>query len=178
MSGAILCGVDGSESSRGAARVARALSSALGLGVIFVRAIDHDAAHAERATIAERLERLSSGVNGSDHGAQWSVEEGHPVDALVAAAREAHAAMIVVGSTGPRSSLLGSVSADVSRRAPCPVVVVPPGAETTVDRRDNGAGAEDAPDFAGGIARLGIGEGPTEFAGGIARFSLGSGREA
>jgi hypothetical protein len=37
--------------------------------------------------------------------------------------------LIVVGSHGPRSSSLGSISAKVSRRAPCPVVVVPPGAD-------------------------------------------------
>jgi hypothetical protein len=37
--------------------------------------------------------------------------------------------MIVVGSQGQRSSLLGSIAADISRRAPCPVVVVPPGAD-------------------------------------------------
>jgi len=40
MNGAIICGVDDSESAKGAARVARALSSDLGLGVVFVRAID------------------------------------------------------------------------------------------------------------------------------------------
>jgi hypothetical protein len=73
--------------------------------------------------------------------------------------------MIVVGSTGPRSSLLGSISADVSRRAPCPVVVVPPGAH----ERDGG---DD--DFAGGIVRFGLGNGGTEFAGGIVRFGLGA----
>jgi hypothetical protein len=90
--------------------------------------------------------------------------------------------MIVVGSTGPRSSLLGSISADVSRRAPCPVVVVPPGGDARVnghsDPRVNGhsgrrgTAVEDR-DFAGGIARLGLGDGGTEFAGGIARFGLG-----
>jgi nucleotide-binding universal stress UspA family protein len=103
-----------------------------------------------------------------------------------AAATKAGAAMIVVGSTGPRSSLLGSISADVSRRAPCPVVVVPPGGGARVnghpDVRVAGhpGGRESAGedrDFAGGIARLGLGDGGTEFAGGIARFGLGQ-REA
>ena len=41
--------------------------------------------------------------------------------------------MIVVGS-GPRSSLLGSVSAEFQRRAPCPVVVVPPGTEDKMNQ--------------------------------------------
>ncbi|HSC74310.1 MAG TPA: universal stress protein [Gaiellaceae bacterium] len=149
MNGAIICGVDESDSAKGAARVARALSRKLGLRVVFVRAVE--AADASVTTIAERLERLSASVNDTDCGAAWSVEIGHPADALVAAAKEAGAAMIVVGSTGPRSSLLGSVSADVSRRAPCPVVVVPPGAAAGANGRTNGGS-----DLAGGITRLGL----------------------
>jgi hypothetical protein len=83
--------------------------------------------------------------------------------------------MIVVGSTGPRSSLLGSISADVSRRAPCPVVVVPPSAETIVGNGSNGASTKSTRDFAGGIARFGLGSGDIDYAGGIVRFGLGSG---
>ena len=172
MNGPIICGVDDSASARGAARVARALSSELGRDVIFVRAVDRRADDADLSTHAERLERLSADVNETDCGASWAVEVGHPVDALVTAATKTQATMIVVGSTGPRSSLLGSVSADVSRRAPCPVVVVPPGADASVDERNGGSR-----DFAGGIARLGIGNGGTSFAGGIARFGLGSADE-
>jgi nucleotide-binding universal stress UspA family protein len=158
VTGAIICGVDDSDSAKGAARVARALSSELGLGVVFVNAIDAKAADVDMTSVAERLERLGAGVNGADGGAVWSVEIGHPADALVAAAKKAQASMIVVGSTGPRSSLLGSVSADVSRRAPCPVVVVPPGADASVDVREGG----------------GTSNGSLQLAGGIARFTLGS----
>jgi nucleotide-binding universal stress UspA family protein len=168
MNRAIICGVDDSESAKRAARVARSLSSKLGLRVIFVRAIDRRAADADVAAVAERLERLSAGVNGADCGAAWSVELGHPADALVAAAKEADAAMIVVGSTGPRSSLLGSISADVSRRAPCPVVVVPPDADESAN------GARSTGDSPSQIARFGLGGSEAEFAGGIARFDLGS----
>jgi nucleotide-binding universal stress UspA family protein len=158
MNGAIICGVDDSESANGAARVARALSSELGLSVVFVRAIDATAADADVTTaVAERLERLGAGVNRADGGAAWSVEIGHPADALVAAAKKAQAAMIVVGSTGPRSSLLGSVSAEVSRRAPCPVVVVPPGADANVDDRENGDSSKRPLQLAGGIARFNLG---------------------
>ena len=174
MTGSIICGVDDSESAKGAARVARALSSELGLGVIFVRAVDRKTAGADVTAIAERLERLSASVNRTDSGAAWSVEVGHPADALVTAAKKAQAAMIVVGSTGPRSSLLGSVSADVSRRAPCPVIVVPPGAEATIDSRATGLRSKSPRDFAGGIARFGVGADGSDLAGGIARFGLGS----
>ena len=166
MTGSIICGVDGSESARGAARVARALAGELGTELMFVRVVEPGAPEAKVSSVAERLEHLSAEATDVDCGAAWRVEEGHPADALVAAAREAGASLVVVGSTGPRSSLLGSISADVSRRAPCPVVVVPP---TAVG---NAAG-QDA-DFAGGIARFGLGGGGTEFAGGIARFGLGA----
>jgi nucleotide-binding universal stress UspA family protein len=166
MAGSIICGVDDSESARGAARVARALAGELGAELTFVRVVERGASDATVSTIAERLERLSAAATDVDCGAAWHVEQGHPADGLVAAARSAGAAMIVVGSTGPRSSLLGSVSADDSRRAPCPVVVVPPGADVRRDRGDD--------DVAGGIVRFGLGNGGTEFAGGIARFGLGA----
>jgi nucleotide-binding universal stress UspA family protein len=173
MSGSIICGVDGSRPAKGAARVARALASELGLRLVFVRVVDPDAPDAHGSAIAERLERLRAGASDVDCGAAWVVEVGDPADRLVAAANDAGAAMIVVGSGGPRSSLLAGISADLTRRAPCPVVVVPPGVDACVDGRRNGRGAGDDSDYAGGIARLGLGHRRTEFAGGIARFELG-----
>jgi nucleotide-binding universal stress UspA family protein len=176
MAGWIICGVDDSESAKGAARVARGLSSKLGLGLVFVRVVEDGAPKKEIGAVAERLERISGGATEVDCGAGWLVEVGHPADRLVAAAAAENAAMIVVGSTGPRSSLLGSVSAEVSRRAPCPVVVVPPGADA---RSANGLrNRERETDFAGGIVRFSLGasnDGDSDFAGGIVRFSLGSG---
>ena len=174
MAGSIICGVDDSESAKGAARVARALAGELGLGLVFVRVVERNAPDAKVSAIAERLERLRAGASDVDCGAAWLVEAGHPADCLVSAATRADAAMIVVGSTGPRSSLLGSISADVSRRAPCPVVVVPPGGDARVDgRRDGRADAGGDGDFAGGIVRIGLGGGSTDLGGGIARFGLG-----
>jgi nucleotide-binding universal stress UspA family protein len=163
--GSIICGVDGSESARRAARVARGLSSKLGLDLLFVRVLENGAAGERVDTTAARLEHLNDTVNAVDSGAVWLVEVGHPADRLVAAAAERGASFIVVGSHGPRASLLGSISAEVSRRATCPVVVVPPGADGGL----NG-------DPQGGIARFEIGGGVTDSAGGIARFGLGSRR--
>jgi nucleotide-binding universal stress UspA family protein len=65
-----------------------------------------------------------------------TVEQGHPADRLVELARDGAASFVVVGNQGPRSSLLGSISADVARRAPCPVVVVPPAATATAASGD------------------------------------------
>jgi nucleotide-binding universal stress UspA family protein len=149
--GSIICGVDGSESAKGAARVARALGRELGLSVVFVAAVERGAGDAYAAAMKERLGHLAA-----EPGAASSLEAGHPADALVRVAEEVEAALIVVGSTGPRSSLLGSVSAEVSRRASCPVVVVPPGADARVEDA-GGAGADRALDVAGGIARFDLG---------------------
>jgi nucleotide-binding universal stress UspA family protein len=164
MVGSIICGVDDSASAQGAARVARGLSEKLGPGLVFVRVIDKRSRDDKINAIAERLECLTDAESEVDCGARWVVEVGHPADRLVAAAADANATMIVVGSRGPRSSLLGSVSADISRRAPCPVVVVPPGAD---DRLNDERG------HPGGNVHSG-GSGGVSNAGGIVRFGLSS----
>jgi nucleotide-binding universal stress UspA family protein len=169
---AIICGVDDSESAKGAARVARALSSELGRALVFVRVAEPDSSEETISAIVERLERLSMRASDVDPGAGWLIDVGHPADRLVAAATEERASMIVLGSTGPRSSLLGSISADVSRRAPCPVVVVPPGADEGAEG-DQVTGEYER-DNAGGIARFDLGSGGIELAGGIVRFESGS----
>ena len=129
MAGPIICGMDGSESAKRAARVARELGSKLGCRLVFVHVVEAGSSDEKIDAFAERLQRMSEGCVDVDCGASWLVDVGHPVDRLVAAAADEGASFIVVGSQGPRSSLLGSISAEVSRRAPCPVVVVPPGAD-------------------------------------------------
>ena len=145
MAGPIICGIDDSESAKGAARIARRLSSNLGLGLVFISVVEDGAPEPKISAIAERLERISAGAPDVDCGAGWFVDNGHPADRLVAAAKAEKASMIVVGSTGPGSSLLGSISADVSRHAPCPVVVVPPGAGAELEAVLKDLIAEHAP---------------------------------
>ena len=174
VAGLIICGVDDAESAKGAARVARGLSRKLGLGLVFLRVLESGASREKVDAIAERLERVCGAVGELDNGARWLVDEGHPAERLVAAAAAEEASMIVVGSTGPRSSLLGSISAEVSKRAPCPVVVVPPGADLTATGR--GPDGEVDSSLSGGIVRFGAGlkaSADTDFAGGIVRFSFG-----
>ncbi len=193
MTHSIVCGVDESESAKGAARVARALSARLGLRLVFVRVVEDSTADEKIAAIAARLHHLADSATEVDCGAHWLVEVGHPADRLIAVAEEENAALIVVGSTGPRSSLLGSVSADVSRRAPCPVVVVAPGADRSLANGQEPQARTGIPGLfddgyngvAGGI-RLGRGDreaggaknGPhaRDSAGGIVRFSIGGGK--
>lgn len=189
MTGSIVCGVDESESAKGAARVARQLSAELRLRLVFVRVVEDGTADEKIAAVAARLHHLAESAAEVDCGANWLVDVGHPADRLVAVAEEQNAALIVVGSTGPRSSLLGSVSADVSRRAPCPVVVVAPGADRSIANGDERQARTGFPGLfddgysgvVGGI-RLGrdarrdaVKDDPDarDFAGGIVRFSLG-----
>ena len=110
MTGSIICGVDDSDSAKGAARVARGLSARLGQRLVFVRVAEDGSTDEKISAIAARLHRLADSATDVDCGAHWLVDVGHPADRLVAAAKEEAATLIVVGSTGPRSSLLGSVS--------------------------------------------------------------------
>jgi nucleotide-binding universal stress UspA family protein len=197
MTGSIICGVDDSESARGAARVARELSGQTASRLVFVRVADAGSPQEEISAVAARLQRLAECATEVDCGAHWLVEVGHPADRLVAVAKKEAASLIVVGSSGPRSSLLGSISADVSRRAPCPVVVVAPGADLSVTNGnararvrgrtgltslvdDGYTGATGGFDAAWGpnpASGDGVREDPDarDFAGGIVRFGIGGG---
>jgi nucleotide-binding universal stress UspA family protein len=197
MTGSIICGVDGSESAKRAARVARGLSAHLGSRLVFVRVVEGASPDREISVAAARLQQLGECATDVDCGAQWLVEVGHPADRLVAVAEREAASLIVVGSSGPRSSLLGSISADVSRRAPCPVVVVAPGADRSLangtrkgrvsaptgfpglfDDGYTAAGGFDpawAPSAANGD-RAGDDSEARDFAGGIVRFTIGGGK--
>ena len=166
MLGSVICGLDGSQSAKQAARVARGLSANLGLRLVFVHVVDSADSH-ENAVV-ERLRDLSGGATEADCGASWVVDAGGMADRLVATAKEDQASLIVVGSHDEPSL------ADLSRRSPCPVVVVPAhdeGSENGERQISNNS------DFAGGIVRLGLaysGDGPgSDFDGGIVRFNLG-----
>jgi nucleotide-binding universal stress UspA family protein len=135
MTGSIICGVDDSASAKHAARIARVLAGELGLGLVFVRAAEGASSNAEMSATAERLEELSGSATDVDCGAKWLVDAGDPADCLVDAAKKNDAALIVVGSSPSRG-----ISADVWRRAPCPVVVVPLGGEAQLN--GNGDGRE------------------------------------
>jgi nucleotide-binding universal stress UspA family protein len=188
MNAPIICGVDDSESAKGAARVARELSARLRLRLVFVQVVEDGIDDGKIAAIAAHLHHLADGAPDVDGGGpQWLLDVGHPADRLVAAAEDEQAALIVVGSTGPRSSLLGSISADVSRRAPCPVVVVAPDAERALAERDRAAEYRRPPhdgyEGVSGSIRLVSSHGPNEesderaFAGGIVRFGSGGARK-
>jgi nucleotide-binding universal stress UspA family protein len=80
----------------------------------------------------DRLTAAAQGVvrQARDAGvpAMFLVWEGDAADSIVEASAAEHASVIVLGSrprTNLRRLILGSVSSEVVRRAPCEVVVVP-----------------------------------------------------
>jgi nucleotide-binding universal stress UspA family protein len=140
--GPVICGVDGS-SAVGAVDVARDLAERYELPLVYAHVLD-------RGEFGEEAEELLHQA-AAPKQAEVVIEYGHPADRLVMLAQERRASFLVLGNRGPRSSLLGSISADVARRATCPVVVVPTTAG--VPR----AQAVSEPGVEGGIARFALG---------------------
>jgi nucleotide-binding universal stress UspA family protein len=141
----ILCGVDGSEQARHAASAALRLAERLGARLTLV--------HVTPTRTVAPVDSFPMGVDPSTYprsrdlafseaeaafgslsadvaaaGVEREVRLGEPAVVLAEVAANVGAELIVVGSRGRgswRSALLGSVSSDVARLAPCPVMIVP-----------------------------------------------------
>jgi nucleotide-binding universal stress UspA family protein len=141
----IVCGVDGSEQARHAASAALRLAERLGAQLTLVHVtptrtvvpIDsfpmgvdpstyprsHELAFSEAEAA---FDSLAADVAAAD--AEREVRLGEPAVVLAEVAHDLGAELIVVGSRGRgawRSAILGSVSGDLARLAPCPVMIVP-----------------------------------------------------
>lgn len=135
--GLIGVGYDGSDEARSALAVATELASALGAGVRLITVApligprEEDAvAEARRPAWAEILAQGAEAV-GEEVEAEPVLRQGREATELALQGVELD--LLVVGSRayGPlRRTLLGSVSAELVRTAPCPVLVVPRGAGT------------------------------------------------
>jgi nucleotide-binding universal stress UspA family protein len=143
MTGPVICGIDGASDTVGAAGVARELAQRYELPLLYVHVHDE---HGSGDDAEQLLRDAAAHVS-----AELAIESGHPADSLLAVALKRQASFLVVGNHGPRSSLLGSISADVARRASCPVVVVPPAAETARPQA-----ADSNPEVVAGIVRFGL----------------------
>ena len=132
----ILCGVDGSEQSVRAAKVAHTLSKALdadlvlahvspgGLRPLPVAAASDLELDGDLAVIADTAGR--AGLTGVR---TRRVVAASPTSGLVATARVELPYLIMIGASGHsalREALLGSVAGELPLQAPCPVVVTPP----------------------------------------------------
>jgi nucleotide-binding universal stress UspA family protein len=136
----IVCGVDGSDGARKAARVADNLAQDLGVRLVLVHAapvapsvmygvpFDSDAFQRE---VLEDGRRLLEDVASTCRAAEVSqrAELGSPIEVLMRTLKEEGADLLVVGTRGRgamRSVLLGSVAHEMLAVSPCPVVVVSP----------------------------------------------------
>jgi nucleotide-binding universal stress UspA family protein len=141
--GRIICGIDDSRGGREALLAAVTLSRRLEMRLLVVHVASiapegpmHDTRALERlreeaARQAERVLEVVAGSGGRAPDAERRVEVGWPAVRLAAVATEEHADLIVVGTRGRgrlSSAVLGSVSRELLSHAPCPVLVVPPGA--------------------------------------------------
>jgi nucleotide-binding universal stress UspA family protein len=142
----IICAVEDSAESTAAARMAAVFAGLLQAEVVLLHSTEAPIApgasvvpnaHAQLVEAAiEHAEQLLDRVARASglEEAERAVALDHPADAIVEAAHELGAALVIVGSHGfgaLRSLVSGSVSNDVASRAPCPVLVVPPAAVET-----------------------------------------------
>ena len=145
--GRVVCGVDGSPQARKAAIAALALADRLGarltlahvsptrtvLPVDGLGAGPYPMAYAYSEDLAfsdaeDAFIALAPDIMAASFYRE--VRLGQPAVVLAEIAAEQDAELIVVGSHGRgawRSAALGSVSADLTRLAPCPVMIVPDG---------------------------------------------------
>ena len=141
----IVCGVDGSEQARHAASAALRLAERMGAQLTLVHVtptrtvvpVDSFPMGVDPSTYPRSRELAVSEAEAafaslSSDVAAASVERevrlGEPAVVLAQVAADFGAELIVVGSRGRgawRSAVLGSVSSDVARLAPCPVMIVP-----------------------------------------------------
>jgi nucleotide-binding universal stress UspA family protein len=140
--GKIICGLDRSTRASEVLGVAAELRDRLAAHLVLVYVARDPvvpgtsgvpgAADEMRTIEAERGHRLLAELSGAERleaATDRRVAFGSPAAALEAVARRQGADLIVVGCRGRgalASALLGSVSSQLSRSAPCPVVVVPP----------------------------------------------------
>ncbi len=139
----ILVPVDGSEYSNRALEVAVELAEALGAELIIVNVVDLTRAAVmsggQAQLVAGALEELQDegrrlvdeacGRVAGKVTATTRVAEGNPVDEIEKLAAEIKPSYIVMGThgcTGFNRAVMGSVAEGVTRRAPVPVLIVPP----------------------------------------------------
>jgi nucleotide-binding universal stress UspA family protein len=142
----IVCGIDDSDGALRAARVAADLARRLDAHLVVATVVspvlhvppegrtpgsgeDRDTLLADRRERAGAVLARTAREAGIADEAELRVLAGDAARGLIAEARaDEGPALIVVGSRGQgamRAAILGSVSAQLVRESPCPVVVVP-----------------------------------------------------
>jgi nucleotide-binding universal stress UspA family protein len=144
MSACIVCGIDGSREAEKAAAVAARLARNLGSRAVLVHV--QESARKRRAWARvprpgrrrrrRRLLKATAAGSCFPGDTHLRLETGDPTSALLDAAREADAELLVVstGVSGTASPvLLGHTATGLMRESPCPVVIVPTRSEPPLD---------------------------------------------
>ena len=117
----IVVGTDGSTTAEKAVEEASELASAMGASVHIVRAVSGPGGDPEG-----ELERAAETARNAGVEAQTQIVRDDASEALISAAEEHDADLILIGNkgmTGARRFLLGSVPNDVAHHAPCSVLI-------------------------------------------------------
>jgi nucleotide-binding universal stress UspA family protein len=134
----VVVGTDGSDSSFRAVERAAELAQESAAKLVIVCAYGEEYRTVSRGFAPDRPDAAgpsedtvrTAGERAAARGAtdiERVVVQGEPVNALLSALSEHHGDLLVVGNRGLNTiagRLLGSVPADVSRRAPCDVLIV------------------------------------------------------
>jgi nucleotide-binding universal stress UspA family protein len=144
MTESIICSLDDSTEGHDVARVAAGLAARLGLELVLLHVapaptqpgVGAAAAGQERLAEEERneadalLAELAQQLGLGDD-VERRVEFGDPAVRVLEICEQENPQLLVLGSRGRggiKSAMLGSVSNQISSKATCPVVIVPPGA--------------------------------------------------
>jgi nucleotide-binding universal stress UspA family protein len=125
--GPVVCGIGGGGAGRRVAAFAGGLASALAAPLIAVRVEVPSDSDGSRAAVIAGHARLTDALRGTEREGRAVtriVKLGDPATALVTAAADMRAQMLVVGADDS-AKLAGGVSEEVAMRAGCPVAVVP-----------------------------------------------------
>lgn len=138
----ILIAVDDSPFAQRAANLGIELAREVNAEVAFVHVFDATATPAgawglpaDRISAMSELEgkrllkNFCEGLSAPGSQIREFLESGSPATSIVAVAKKWHADLLVMGSHGRgkvEGILMGSVSQDVLRHAPCPILVAPP----------------------------------------------------
>ena len=132
----IIVGYDGSEPARRAVERAGDLASSNGGSVVVVSTAEvhasgvHGAQPLDTDEVEERraeLDEAAAALKQRGVGYELVEGRGEPAEAIVQAAKDSGADLVVVGTsgkTGLKRALMGSVSTAVVHEAPCDVLVV------------------------------------------------------
>jgi nucleotide-binding universal stress UspA family protein len=146
MGGTVVCGVNESRGARHAARVAGALSEQLNLRLVLAHVVDGFTGVDGTVGDDESVTTVQARKGGKRlldqlaaeqrlRGADQRIEVGDPAERLAEIAAEERAALILVGARAQgrrwRPTLRSDLSRDLARVTSCPVLVVPPGTDSS-----------------------------------------------